>query len=475
MDKNNYSDLLKQVELKKAPEVVYEQLMEQIQSGAYAAGDKLPSERTLMAQFERSHPTIREALRRLESAGFIEVIPGGGAIVKEYRSGQFEAPLTESLRYFRVPVKGILEFIFAADPIIAGIAATNRTREQIDELEEIIDEAEHLSEEDRANQMLSLSKMMHIQIAEMTGNRLIGIVWKCLISFISFRDSDDFAKVSRDAITELERQHHRLYEAIRNGDSEKAAICCSRAHDIFSDILADTAIMLVKEEVEPVRPRKASEAIYEQLRDLIYSGELKPGDRLPPERQLVNAFGKSRAAVREALKHLEQQGYITITRGSGSVVNDFSTDEMVKVLSNMIDAKFISVDEIFELRSISETIGAEWAAARRSDEDVDRIKSTFDGWIYDGEREVLVEKGIDFTNAVSLASHNETVYILSRITSELMHNRYNNADIERSAEEHKIIYDEHIKILKEIEKGNIRGARVATINHLDTVRRRVLV
>lgn len=475
MSDKNYSELFTQVELKTAAEIVFEELRDQILKGNFKAGDKLPSERALMAQFERSHPTIREALRRLESAGYISVIPGGGARIREYSHSQLTTPFVESLRYLRVPAAGVLEFIYAADPVVAGLAAQNRTDSQVVELKKLINALDVYEKNHDFSRNIDVAAKAHALLAEMTGNRLIAIIWKCLYGLVDFKGSFEEKLKQDNLITALIGEHRKLFDAILRMDSEAAIKYCGNGHDIVADYLAKDASFVIKDSVERMRPKKASEAIYEQLKDLIYSGEFKPGDKLPPERQLVNALGKSRAAVREALKLLEQQGYITISRGSGSVVNNFSTDELVKVLGDMIDTNLVSVDDIFELRSISETIGAEWAAARRTEEDIEVIKSTFDGWDAEADRTELVDKGINFTNAVSLASHNDTVYIISRITSELMHNRYSNADIERSTEEHRVIYEEHKKILREIEKGNVRGARTATELHLNTVRERVLM
>ena len=67
---------------------------------------------------------------------------------------------------------------------------------------------------------------------------------------------------------------------------------------------------------QPVKTRRASEEIYLQLREFILSGQLKPGDRLPSERAMMTQLNRSRPTIREALRMLEQGGYIASTHGA---------------------------------------------------------------------------------------------------------------------------------------------------------------
>lgn len=76
----------------------------------------------------------------------------------------------------------------------------------------------------------------------------------------------------------------------------------------------------------PAKTQRASEAIYNQIYPKIVSGELKPGDRLPPERELAEMFQRSRPVVREALRMLQQDGLLETSVGSagGAVIRGIS-------------------------------------------------------------------------------------------------------------------------------------------------------
>lgn len=103
------------VETKRAYELVYEQIHEMILSGKLRPGDKLPSERSLMALFSRSHPTIREAMRMLERNGLIRVIPGGGSVVTEITSASLRDPFEQALKYNDTSLKELLEYVCSCE------------------------------------------------------------------------------------------------------------------------------------------------------------------------------------------------------------------------------------------------------------------------------------------------------------------------------------------------------------------------
>ena len=88
---------------------------------------------------------------------------------------------------------------------------------------------------------------------------------------------------------------------------------------------------------QPIGGGRASEAIYDQLRELITSGVLKPGDRLPSERAMMEQLHRSRPTIREALRMLEQGGYVASTHGaSGAVVQELTIDGVEQPLSAML-------------------------------------------------------------------------------------------------------------------------------------------
>ena len=118
---------------------------------------------------------------------------------------------------------------------------------------------------------------------------------------------------------------------------------------------------------QPVKTRRASEEIYLQLREFILSGQLKPGDRLPSERAMMAQLNRSRPTIREALRMLEQGGYIASTHGApGAVVQEPSLHGVEDPLAEMIQLNQISLQELGEYRLNNDSTIAMWAAQRRS-------------------------------------------------------------------------------------------------------------
>ncbi len=94
---------------------------------------------------------------------------------------------------------------------------------------------------------------------------------------------------------------------------------------------------------KPVSSRRVSEAIFDQIREKILRGEIRPNDRLPSERALMEIFGRSRPTIREALRMLERSGLITTIPGSGgSVVKEISSQTVEQSLEGMVLQKSIT-------------------------------------------------------------------------------------------------------------------------------------
>ena len=95
---------------------------------------------------------------------------------------------------------------------------------------------------------------------------------------------------------------------------------------------------------------RASEVIYDQIYLKIASGDLRPGDTLPSERELAEQFHRSRPSVREALRMLQQDGLLKISLGSagGAVVQSISLKTVEEPLKKLVEIGAINLDEVVE-------------------------------------------------------------------------------------------------------------------------------
>ena len=129
-----------------------------------------------------------------------------------------------------------------------------------------------------------------------------------------------------------------------------------------------------------VKPRRVFEEICEQIRRELESGALKPGDKLPPERDLAQQFGVSRTAVREALRSLENAGIVGLHKGTkgGAFILEGNADVVTQSLRDMMSVGSISLDSLTEARVLILTEVVRLACKRATEVDMAAISTNID-------------------------------------------------------------------------------------------------
>ena len=127
---------------------------------------------------------------------------------------------------------------------------------------------------------------------------------------------------------------------------------------------------------QSVKSNKISEHIIEQIRKTIFEGELKPGDKLPSEKELTKNFKVSKATLREAMRSLEVLGFLEIKKGvsGGAFVTEVDMKTARDSFINFLHFKNLSLDNLTEVRLILESHVAETVAQTITDEDLNRLK-----------------------------------------------------------------------------------------------------
>ncbi len=119
--------------------------------------------------------------------------------------------------------------------------------------------------------------------------------------------------------------------------------------------------------------------VVEQIQDAIINGELAPGTKLPPERELKDMFTTSRGTLREALRVLEQKGLIEIKLGvsGGAIVKHIDSEPFVESLALLIRSGGVSLQHLAEFRIKLEGGLVELAATRATKEDIKEMESIY--------------------------------------------------------------------------------------------------
>lgn len=218
-----------------------------------------------------------------------------------------------------------------------------------------------------------------------------------------------------------------------------------------------------------VRTSRLFEQIVEQLEESILGGQLRPGDRLPAERELAQRFKVSRTAVREAMKTLREKGLVESYLGRGTFVTDGTSQAIRQSLDLMVRInRGEGLLHLAELRQILEPEIAARAATRIDEQLLATMReavAVMDRNLLDPE--VYVEADLDFHLALAEAVGNPLILsLLDSIVGLLREQRSRIFKVDHGPERGQF---HHKKILMAIEKKNAEEAREAMRAHLRQV------
>lgn len=224
--------------------------------------------------------------------------------------------------------------------------------------------------------------------------------------------------------------------------------------------------------LRPVETKRASEAIFEQIKELILKGGLCPGERLPSERKMMEMMGRSRPTIREAMRMLEREGYVKIIPGSnGAVVQEPGLNHVVQSLGTVMEYNRITLENILEFRQVNETAAVRLAAERRTKGDLLAMKKLLKGA---GEQmedtEACIASDVEFHSLIAVAAQNEVFGIMFQVCRDMIGDAVEQAilrqDVKGQMEMKQGIMQMHYKILQFIEAGDPQKAQEAMTFHL---------
>jgi GntR family transcriptional repressor for pyruvate dehydrogenase complex len=128
--------------------------------------------------------------------------------------------------------------------------------------------------------------------------------------------------------------------------------------------------------LKPIKPKRMSDQVFEQLKDLIFRGHLKPGERLMTERELAQNLGVSRPTVREAINKLVAMHLLEHRQGQGTFVNPPNASADKNPLAAVINGQDASLMDLLEVRLGLECNAVALAAQRATEEDVREIEKS---------------------------------------------------------------------------------------------------
>lgn len=209
--------------------------------------------------------------------------------------------------------------------------------------------------------------------------------------------------------------------------------------------------------------------IIRQIKDLISSGQLNPGDKLPPERKLCEKLGVGRTHLRDALRKLEFYGILKTLPQSGTVVAGIGLAALEGLISDVLSLEGNDFKSLVETRVILETSSAQLAAENRTSKDLLEIESALKAHKKQiKNNEDAVEEDLLFHLKIAEASKNSVLKSLMLIITPDIMLYFKHHDVcgdgrSNSAVEHHEIMLEHIKNQNVLEVGNIMREHLSDI------------
>jgi GntR family transcriptional regulator, transcriptional repressor for pyruvate dehydrogenase complex len=224
--------------------------------------------------------------------------------------------------------------------------------------------------------------------------------------------------------------------------------------------------------VRQVRKTRVYHEIVDQIRELIAAGRIKPGDRLPPERELAELFKASRNSVRDAIRVLEQMGLIESRQGDGTYVRSVGADELAEPLALMLLQSRTQMRELWEVRRVLEPAMAEYAASRITDEELDELET-----ILDSQRRrveagfTALEEDTAFHYGIAEAARNTVMLRTLDTLVDLLRQSRERSLQQRDRPAYSLAG--HVRILAALRRRDPEGARDEMLRHLRDIEERV--
>ncbi len=205
------------------------------------------------------------------------------------------------------------------------------------------------------------------------------------------------------------------------------------------------------------KPEKVSDRIIEQIRDAVLSGQVKPGDRLASEKELIAQFGVSKATMREALRVLEAMGLVEIRKGTqgGVFIAEVDMKTTIHSVMNFLHFRSVSIKDITMLRFAIEPSVAHLAVINASEKDIERLRELAE--ITEGDEQADAAKEISFHRYLARMSQNPLLILIMDFVDNLLRDAKYELDLSPEFYEH--VRESHRRIVDCLQRRDAAGAR----------------
>jgi GntR family transcriptional repressor for pyruvate dehydrogenase complex len=459
-----------------------------ILNGLLMPGDKLPAERELAKDLEVSRTSLRDALVKLEARGLLQIRHSGGTLVRDIIGPTLTDQLAVLLDEHPEALLDLLEVREALERIAAYYAAQRATaldRQILEQRFAMLNQSTDKGEPER--DALTIVEY-YLAVANASHNIALMHVMRGLYKLMPGSISGSLSVIyQRPGTYETVYAHRqKMHAAILQGDADAAAAAANAVtlflQRIMSDFIESQTVDAKPQaagafsavDKDALKPARLSDAVVEQIEKLITSGKLSAGDQLPAEKTLADILQVSRSVLRDAVVRLETRGVLSIKQGGGTFVCNVPTRTINDPLANLLSSNIEAVFDFLHLRGSLEELCAAFAAERRSQPDLERLKQSF----VDIENGVKVpdpyrdaERITDFHIALAEASHNIVLVHIMRGLYQLLRTsiRTNLQRMQSNSSKYNLVLEHHRDILKAVDEQNMDAAAKAARVHIEFI------
>ncbi len=222
-----------------------------------------------------------------------------------------------------------------------------------------------------------------------------------------------------------------------------------------------------------IRKVNLSDSVVDYIKSMIQSGQLKPGDKLPPEREFARQLGVSRTALREAFKTLSLMGLLGIRQGEGTFVSRVAPPSYMKAIKPMLLMGRTDILELVEARKIIETKSAALCALRATEEELHGIEELVQLMSRNLEDvEAFNQLDLGFHMSIAKAAHNSVLTTVLETIRDLLMEQVRS--VQRLPGAITRAFRFHQELLLALNaRDSVRAERVMC-EHLDDVEKAIL-
>jgi GntR family transcriptional repressor for pyruvate dehydrogenase complex len=211
---------------------------------------------------------------------------------------------------------------------------------------------------------------------------------------------------------------------------------------------------------------RPTDIVISKLKEMITSGQLKPGDKLPAERKMATDFGVGRTQIREALHKLEFYGIIKTLPQSGSVINGLDITTLDGLISDVLDLQQYDFYSLVETRFVLEVNAIRLCAERRTELDLKKLEKAQQNFLKYYDTPNRVSHDFAFHRAIAEGCHNPVFKAMLLIVIPDIMTIYQR---DRICGPNTAVVEEHSQMLQAIKNKNGDLAAKIMSEHLQGV------